>query len=128
MSSQPDPTTSSPQPPSSPQQSGTVGPLMPAAAIVLVVVGIMAVVAAHAWWATALAIVIEGIALALIVLVMQRVTTTRAGTWDTVLDLANRGEGQNEMSEHDIPMGAPERSAVKRAHEHQRQPMAAGSR
>lgn len=121
MSSQADPTIehNSTQHPSPSQQPTTgAGPLVPTAAIVLAILGIMLIVAAHAWWATLLAIVIESAVVALIVLYMQSVTTTRRRSRGAVIDLANRDEGQDELSEHDVPMGAPERGAVKHAHEH----------
>lgn len=126
MSSQAKPKTgdNSTQPPSSsPTSTYLRGPLVPTVAIVLTVLVIMAIVAAHAWWATILAILIEAAVVALVVLYVQRATTVGPVSRGAVVDLANRGEGQTEMSQHDVPMGAPERPAVRHGHEHD-QPVA----
>jgi hypothetical protein len=101
------------------------------AVLILVSLGIKFLGVIPTWWAMLAAVAAELIALALVVLVIQSVTTTRPDGFDALMDVANRGEGQDELSEHDVPLGAPERSAVRHAHEHdhnQTDPGAAAAR
>ena len=90
------------------------GAVAPAVAMLVAVLTIMATVVARTWWTTTLALVIEAAMLTIIGLYVWRVTTPTGA--DASADLANAEPAQDAFSAHDVPMGAPERGAVKAAY------------
>lgn len=91
----------------SPQtEQENINPMVPIFGVVLAMIGIVLIVAVHAWWSMALAVVAELAVLSLVVVYLVRAMATQ------------EGEEEGEITPHDLPRGAPERRAVRLAHEH----------
>jgi len=102
--------------------SGTQGPTgtsaaTPAIAMLVAILTIMGAVAAEAWWSTALALVIEIAMLGIVVSYVRRVTTLMRATDEADSTLGSNESLQEAFSAHDVPVGSPERGAVRRAHQ-----------
>jgi len=97
------------------RQTASFGPFLAVVVIGFVAVGLAVLGGVSSPVAVGLGLGIELIGLLLVVVYIQVVTTTRRERAADLIDIANRGEGQDELSEHDVPLGAPERRAVKAA-------------